>query len=118
MNGREVFKYAVKNTLTTLEHLFAKAAVAADQIRYFIPHQANMRIVEAIADHLRLPLERFITVLHRTGNTSSGSLGIAMDDARREGKFADRDLICLVAFGAGMTLASALVRWMDRKPFP
>jgi 3-oxoacyl-[acyl-carrier-protein] synthase-3 len=114
MNGRELFKYAVKNTPSTLEHLFAMAQVDVDQIRYFIPHQANMRIVEAIAEHLHLPLDRFITTLQYTGNTSSGSPGIAMNDARLKGKFADGDLICLVAFGAGMTIASSLLRWMDR----
>ena len=76
-----------------------------------MPHQANIRIIEAAATRLGVPMERIATVLHRTGNTSSASIPLALVDAIEHGRVHDGDLVLLVGFGAGMTSASAVIRW-------
>jgi 3-oxoacyl-[acyl-carrier-protein] synthase-3 len=76
-----------------------------------IPHQANLRIIEAIAQYLELPVERFFVNLDRYGNTSAASIPIAMDEALRLGRIKPGDITLLVAFGAGLTYGSALIRW-------
>ncbi len=83
----------------------------ADQIALVIPHQANLRIIEAISHYLELPMERFYVNVDRYGNTSAASIPIALDEARRAGRFQRGDTTLLVAFGAGLTYGSALVRW-------
>jgi 3-oxoacyl-[acyl-carrier-protein] synthase-3 len=76
-----------------------------------IPHQANIRIIEALADNLKMPLEKFYINLDRFGNTSSASIPLALDEARRSGRIKPGDLTLMVAFGAGLTYGAALVRW-------
>ena len=83
----------------------------ADQIGLVIPHQANLRIIEAISQYLELPMERFYVNVGRYGNTSSASIPIALDEARRAGRIKSGDITLLVAFGAGLTYGSALIRW-------
>ena len=83
----------------------------ADQISLVIPHQANLRIIEAISQYLELPMERFFVNVDRYGNTSAASIPIALDEAHRAGRIKPGDLILLVAFGAGLTYGSALIRW-------
>ena len=112
MNGRDVFKRAVKDMAAAVEKLFQRYEVSPNDIAYFVPHQANMRIIEAIAEYIHIPVERFVTVIQRIGNTSSASLGIAMDMASHEGKFKRGDLLVPVSFGAGLTSAAALLRWI------
>jgi 3-oxoacyl-[acyl-carrier-protein] synthase-3 len=112
MDGRAVFRYAVRQGPITLERLFQRHGVDASQVRFFIPHQANLRIIEALAEALAVAPERFITTLQHTGNISSGSVGMALDVAMRRGDFTEGDLIACVAFGAGLTAASALLRWV------
>jgi 3-oxoacyl-[acyl-carrier-protein] synthase-3 len=112
MNGREVFRRAVKSMMVAVEQIFTEAGISAEQVRYFVPHQANLRIIEAIAEYVHLPLERFLTTLRFTGNTSSASVGITLDDGLRSGKLAADDLVLLLAFGAGITYGAALLRWM------
>jgi 3-oxoacyl-[acyl-carrier-protein] synthase-3 len=85
--------------------------VGTNQIALVIPHQANSRIIEAIAQYLELPMDRFFVNLDRFGNTSAASIPIALDEARRAGRIKTGDIILLVAFGAGLTYGSALVRW-------
>jgi 3-oxoacyl-[acyl-carrier-protein] synthase-3 len=85
--------------------------IAANQIDLVIPHQANLRIIESIAQYLELPLDRFFVNLDRYGNTSAASIPIALDEARRAGRIKAGDLTLLVAFGAGLTYGSALIRW-------
>jgi 3-oxoacyl-[acyl-carrier-protein] synthase-3 len=85
--------------------------VTADQVACVIPHQANLRIIEAIAQYLELPSERFYVNLDRYGNTSAASIPIALDEARRLGRIKPGDITLLVAFGAGLTYGSALIRW-------
>jgi len=85
--------------------------LAATQIGLVIPHQANLRIIDAIAQYLELPVERFFVNVDRYGNTSAASIPIALDEARRGGRIKVGDIILFVAFGAGLTYGSALVRW-------
>jgi 3-oxoacyl-[acyl-carrier-protein] synthase-3 len=85
--------------------------VAAHQIGLVIPHQANLRIIDAIAQYLELPVERFFVNVDRYGNTSAASIPIALDEARKAGRIKPGDLTLLVAFGAGLTYGSALIRW-------
>ena len=81
-----------------------------------MPHQANIRIIEAACQRLGIPMERAATVLHRTGNTSSASIPLALADALGRGRVDNGDLVLLVGFGAGMTAASAVLRWGGEAP--
>jgi 3-oxoacyl-[acyl-carrier-protein] synthase-3 len=85
--------------------------LSAHQIDLVIPHQANLRIIDAIAQYLELPVERFFVNVDRYGNTSAASIPIALDEARRSARIKQGDLTLLVAFGAGLTYGSALIRW-------
>ena len=85
--------------------------IRPDQISLVIPHQANLRIIESISQYLELPMDRFFVNLDRYGNTSAASIPIALDEARRTGRIRPGDVTLLVAFGAGLTYGSALLRW-------
>ncbi len=111
MKGREVFKMAVRAMEEAARDLLEQQGVNTNQIALVIPHQANLRIIEAIAQYLELPMDRFFINLDRYGNTSAASIPIALDEARRAGRVKTGDIILLVAFGAGLTYGSALVRW-------
>jgi len=87
------------------------AGVTADQVSLVVPHQANLRIIQAACDRLGIPIERAATVLQHTGNTSSASIPLALADALDHGRVQHGDLVLLVGFGAGMTAASAILRW-------
>jgi 3-oxoacyl-[acyl-carrier-protein] synthase-3 len=113
MNGREVFKSAVRGMTATLSEILDRNHTTLADVRYFIPHQANLRIIEAVSDKFGVPIERFLVILHKTGNTSAGSVGIAFDEGYREGKFTKDDSLVFITFGAGMTCAAALVRWLS-----
>ena len=111
MNGRQVFKNAVIR--------FPEAVITAletnhwtrEDIKLVIPHQANLRITEAIAKRLELPLEKVYSNIHKYGNTTAASVPLAMVDARKEGKFSRGDKLILAAFGSGFTWASAAIIW-------
>jgi len=111
MKGREVFKLAVRGMDEAAREILEQQGVRADQISLVIPHQANLRIIEAISEYLELPMERFFVNVDRYGNTSAASIPIALDEARRAGRIHPGDLLLLVAFGAGLTYGSALIRW-------
>jgi 3-oxoacyl-[acyl-carrier-protein] synthase-3 len=111
MKGKEVFKIAVRGMEEAARDILEQHGLAADQISLVIPHQANLRIIEAIAQYLELPMSRFFVNVDRYGNTSAASIPIALDEARRAGRIKPGDLILLVAFGAGLTYGSALIRW-------
>ena len=87
-----------------------RAGLTPEDIQLVIPHQANLRIIDAIADRLAVPNERVFVNLHKYGNTSAAAIAIALDEAHREGKFKRGDHIILVAFGAGLTWAAAAIR--------
>ncbi len=111
MKGREVFKFAVREMEDATRDILEQHGVHADEVDCVVPHQANLRIIDSIAKFLELPVDRFFINLERYGNTSAASIPLAIDEARRSGRIKDRSLSLLVAFGAGLTYGSALVRW-------
>ncbi len=111
MEGKEVFRRAVRIMVDSATKSMNHAGVTADDIALVVPHQANIRIIEAACNRLGIPMERAATVLHYTGNTSSASIPLAMNAALDAGRVKAGDLILLVGFGAGMTAASAVLRW-------
>ncbi len=111
MNGREVFKSAVRVMETVCREMMEQHQLAPDQINLVIPHQANIRIIEALSHNLELPMDKFFVNLDRYGNTSSATIPLALDEARRSGRIKPGDLTLMVAFGAGLTYGAALVRW-------
>ena len=111
MKGKEVFKLAVRVMEESARDILEQHGLRADQIDCVVPHQANLRIIEAIAQYLELPLDRFFINVGRYGNTSAASIPLALDEARRAGRIKHGDLTLLVAFGAGLTYGSALIRW-------
>ncbi len=116
MEGKEVFRRAVRIMVDSATKSMAHAGVTADDIAIVIPHQANIRIISASMDRLGLPLERASIVLDKTGNTSSASIPLALNQALDDGRIADGDLVLFVGFGAGMSAASAIVRWNTTDP--
>jgi 3-oxoacyl-[acyl-carrier-protein] synthase-3 len=111
MEGREVFRRAVRVTVDSAFRALERAGVKPDEIALFVPHQANIRIIEAVNQRIGLDLERTASVLDRTGNTSSASIPLALADAADAGRLHPGDLVLFAGFGAGMTWASAVVRW-------
>ncbi len=111
MNGRETFKQAVLSMSAAATHALEKAGLTVDDLKCIIPHQANIRIIEALADRLKIPIERFHVNLDKYGNTSAAAVAIALDEANREGRFEVGDYILLVVFGGGLTYASSVIQW-------
>ncbi|MGF1599946.1 MAG: beta-ketoacyl-ACP synthase III [Acidimicrobiales bacterium] len=111
MDGKEVFRQAVAVIQKTVTATLTKAGVEPDEIALVVPHQANIRIVESAWKKLGFSMDRTAMVLERTGNTSAASIPLALADAAANGRIASGDLVLFVGFGAGMTWASALVRW-------
>ena len=111
MLGKEVFKHAVNRMKEAAEKVIERAGLTADSIACVIPHQANLRIIDAIADRLAVPNERVFVNLDKYGNTSAAAIAIALDEANRSGAFKRGDNIVLVVFGAGLTWAAAAIRW-------
>jgi 3-oxoacyl-[acyl-carrier-protein] synthase III len=111
MQGNEVFRRAVRAVVDSAGATLAAAGVTAADVTAFVPHQANLRIVQAAANRLGIPMERTIVNIERYGNTSAASIPLALAEAAGEGRIGDGDLVLLSGFGAGMTWASALLRW-------
>ncbi|MGA0862421.1 MAG: beta-ketoacyl-ACP synthase III [Ilumatobacteraceae bacterium] len=111
MDGKEVFRRAVRIMVDSAEKSMAHAGVTADDIALIVPHQANIRIISAACDRLGIPMDRAAVVIQDTGNTSSASIPLALFDAADKGRLARGDLVLLVGFGAGMTAASAILEW-------
>jgi 3-oxoacyl-[acyl-carrier-protein] synthase-3 len=113
MDGREVFKRAVRAMVESATRTLDGAGVRADEVKLVVPHQANVRIIQAACDRLGIEHRRAAIVLDRTGNTSSASIPLALVDAIEHGRLEDDDLVLMTGFGAGMTWGSALVRWRE-----
>ncbi len=111
MEGKEVFRRAVRIMVDSAEKSMAHAGITADQVAMIVPHQANIRIIDAACERLGIPMERAAVVLDRTGNTSSASIPLALADALDNGRIVNGDLVLLVGFGGGMTAASCVLRW-------
>ncbi len=111
MTGNEVFKVAVRTLDRIVGETLEAAAMDESQVDWLIPHQANLRIIEATAKRLKLPMERVVVTVDRHGNTSSGSVPLALDEAVRSGRIQRGQNVLLEAFGGGFTWASALLRY-------
>lgn len=111
MRGQEVFRRAVRVTVDSAVKSLERAKVSPEEIALFVPHQANVRIMDAVAERLGVPGDRVASVIGRTGNTSAASIPLALVDAVDNGRLSDGDLVLFAGFGAGMTWASAVWRW-------
>lgn len=111
MEGKEVFRRAVRIMVDSAEKSMKSAGLTADEISLVAPHQANIRIIEAACKRLGIPIERTAIVLQETGNTSSASIPLALFDAADNNRINNGDNVLLVGFGAGMTAASAIIKW-------
>jgi 3-oxoacyl-[acyl-carrier-protein] synthase-3 len=116
MDGREVFRRAVRIMVDSAMKSIRHAGVSIDDIALVVPHQANVRIIDAACQRLGIPMDRAAIVLDRTGNTSSASIPLALADALESGRVRNGDLVLLVGFGGGMTAASAILRWGGDEP--
>ncbi|MEH7113024.1 beta-ketoacyl-ACP synthase III [Neobacillus niacini] len=111
MNGREVFKFAVRQMGESCVHVLEKAGLTKDDVDFLIPHQANIRIMEASRQRLELPVEKMSKTVHKYGNTSSASIPISLVEEIEAGKIKDDDLIVMVGFGGGLTWGAIAIRW-------
>ena len=111
MEGREVFKHAVGMVTDVIRACFDDAGVTAADIDWFVPHQANRRIIDASADKLGLAREKVVVTVDRHGNTSAASIPLALDVAVKDGRIKKGDLVMIEAMGGGFTWGAALIRW-------
>ena len=111
MNGNEVYKHAVRLMVEATELCLAKAGLSIDMVDLLIPHQANIRIINAIAKHMNLPSEKVVTNLDRYGNTSSASIPLALEDAWKDGRIKDGTVAVFTSLGGGLAWGSAVVRF-------
>lgn len=111
MEGREVFKFAVKIQGEAIERVLAKCGMTTADVSLVVPHQANMRIIDSAVNRLGLPPDKFYVNLQKYGNTSGASIPIALDEALSEGKIKKGDVIVVVGFGAGLTWAAGVMKW-------
>ena len=111
MNGREVFRFAVTKMIEATNVALGKANIAADDVTWLIPHQANRRIIDAAAKHLNMPSERVVVNIDRYGNTSAASIPMALSETVEAGKLKDGDVILFVGFGGGLSWGAVAWRW-------
>jgi len=114
MNGPEVFKFAVRALAESSEEVVRRAGLTMDDIEIVIPHQANLRIIDAAAKRLNIPYERFVCNLDRYGNTSAASIPLALDEAVRQGRIHPGDHVLLSSFGAGLSWGTIVLRWYSQ----
>jgi 3-oxoacyl-[acyl-carrier-protein] synthase-3 len=112
MNGREVYRFAVAKVPEVIEKVLFKANITTDDVDWLILHQANQRIMDSVSDRLKIPSEKVISNVAKYGNTSAGSIPIALDEAVRAGKIKPGDLVVTSGFGAGLTWGGAILRWV------
>jgi 3-oxoacyl-[acyl-carrier-protein] synthase-3 len=115
MNGREVFKFATRVLVSSAEAVLAECGRSIGDVDVYVPHQANKRIIDHAAGKLGVPPEKVVVNVDRYGNTSSGSIPLALEDARAAGMLADGALVLMTGMGAGLTWGSALVEWTNGK---
>ena len=111
MNGSDVFRVAVREMCNASMKVLEEGGITADQVKLLVPHQANNRIIDAVAKRLRIDNDRIYKNIEKYGNTSAASVPIALDEANREGRLEPGDYIVMVAFGSGLIWGAALVRW-------
>ncbi len=111
MEGREVFKFAVGMVADVVQDAFKATGTSAEELKWFVPHQANKRIITASAEKLGIAQEKVVITVNKHGNTSAASIPLALDAARKDGRIKDGDLVMIEAIGGGFTWGSALLRW-------
>ena len=115
MNGREVFKFATRVMVSSAEAVLAECGRTIDEVDVYVPHQANKRIIDYAVGKLGVSPEKTVVNVDRYGNTSSGSIPLALADARADGRLTEGALVLMTGMGAGLTWGSALVEWTNRK---
>ena len=116
MDGKEVFRFATRVMASATQEALDAAGLTLEQINWIIPHQANIRIIEAAARGLKLPMDKFVVNLDRYGNTSTASIPIAMVEALDKGQIKSGDKIVMVGFGAGLTWGALAAEWTGPIP--
>lgn len=111
MNGREVFKFAVRQMGESCVNVIEKAGLSKEDVDFLIPHQANIRIMEAARERLELPVEKMSKTVHKYGNTSAASIPISLVEELEAGKIKDGDVVVMVGFGGGLTWGAIAIRW-------
>jgi 3-oxoacyl-[acyl-carrier-protein] synthase-3 len=111
MEGRQVYNFAVRVIIETIQTLLERNRVGIDQVKYIVPHQANLRIIEASAKRSRIPLEKFYVNIDEYANTSAATIPIALNEMQEKGLLAPGDMVLTVGFGAGLTYGGNLLRW-------
>ncbi len=111
MNGRQVYNFAVRVNTEIIKSLLEKNSLKFDQVKWVVPHQANIRILQAAANRLKLPMDKFFTNIHEYANTSAASIPIALNEMYETGKLEAGDTLLLTGFGAGLTYGGNLLRW-------
>ena len=114
MNGREVFKFATRVMVSSAEKILAECDRSVDEVDVYVPHQANKRIIDHASKKLGIPEEKVVVNVDRYGNTSSGSIPLALADAAADGRLRDGELVLMTGMGAGLTWGSALIEWTER----
>jgi 3-oxoacyl-[acyl-carrier-protein] synthase III len=113
MNGREVFKFATRVMVTSAEKILDECGISVDDVDVYVPHQANKRIIDHAARKLGIPEEKVVVNVDRYGNTSSGSIPLALADAVADGRLREGELVLMTGMGAGLTWGSALIEWTN-----
>jgi len=113
MNGREVFKFATRVMIHSAERILEACGRTMEDVDVYVPHQANVRIIDYAAKKLGIPKEKIVVNVERYGNTSSGSIPLALADAQRDGMLKPGALVLMTGMGAGLTWGSALIEWTD-----
>ncbi|MDP2992526.1 MAG: 3-oxoacyl-[acyl-carrier-protein] synthase III C-terminal domain-containing protein, partial [Deltaproteobacteria bacterium] len=111
MQGRDVFKLAVRAMEESAREALESNNLSPQDIDLYIPHQANIRIINSVAERLQIPREKVYVNIHKYGNTSAATIPIALDEANREGRIKEGDMVMLNAFGGGFTWGASLIRW-------
>ena len=113
MNGREVFKFATRVLVSSAEKVLAECGKSVEDVDVYIPHQANVRIMDHAAEKLGIPRQKMVVNVDRYGNTSSGSIPLALADAQADGRLQDGALVLMTGMGAGLTWGSGLIEWTE-----
>ena len=113
MNGREVFKFATRVLVSSAEAVLERGGASVEDVDVYVPHQANVRIIDHATKKLGIPSERVVINVDRYGNTSSGSIPLALADAQADGRLRPGKLVLMTGMGAGLTWGSALMRWTE-----
>lgn len=111
MNGREVFKFAISHMQQSIDRVLSKAKIKQEQVNIFIPHQANVRIIDALAKKLNLDTDKVFVNVDKYGNMASASVPVALDEAVKQKKIKEGDIILLTTFGGGLTCGSCVLKW-------